>query len=147
MVKIFLCFLFVGCHYEFLGDTGHITSPKFDTPKDYPGHSNCSWLVTVNDVRLVAFKISFLKLHDDDVIEVYDGRDENTPLLAFYSRFNISKNNCSLLSTSNNIFIILKYAISSNYQTEFALEYGSQPKPTGTLLVWFAIIAYKWKLL
>ena len=127
-------FSFLGCDYEILGDTGHISSPKFDTPKDYPRHSNCSWLVTVDDVRLVAFKVSFLKLQDDDVIEVYDGRDKNTPLLAFYSRFSISKNNGSLLSTSNNIFIILKYGISSNYQTEFALDYGSQPKPTGTLL-------------
>ena len=134
--------MFVGCHYKVLGDTGHITSPKFDTPKHNSRYSNCSWLVTVDDVYVVAFNMSFLKLREDDVIEVYDGRDENTPLLAFYSRFNISEDNGSFLSSSNNIFILLKYGTSSSYQTHFALEYGSHPRPTGICVCRFINITY-----
>ena len=123
-------FLLSGCHYEVLGDTGYIRSPKFDSPKDYPRHSSCSWLITVDDVDLVVFNFSFLNIRDDDVIEVYDGHDENTSLLAFHSRLNISKNDSAFLSSSNSVFIILKYGTSSNSQTEFVCEYGSQPKPT-----------------
>ena len=124
-------FFNLGCHYEVSGDTGYIRSPMFDFPKDYPRHSSCSWLITVDDAHLVAFNFSFLNLRDDDVIEVYDGHDENTSLLVFYSRLNISENNGSFLSSTNDIFIVLKYGRTTSYQTEFALEHRSQP--IGTL--------------
>ena len=124
-----------GCRHEVLEETGYIRSPKFDAPKDYPRHSNCSWLITVDDVDLVVFNFSFLDVRDDDVIEVYDGHDENTSLLAFYSRLNISKNDSTFLSSTNSILIILKFGLSSRYQTEFALEYDSVTKRTGTLFI------------
>ena len=73
-----------------------------------------------------------MKLSDDDIIEVYDGRDENTSLLAFYSRHNNSENNGVVLSFSNEVFIVLKYGTLSSYQSKFTFEYGSLLRPTGT---------------
>ncbi len=115
-----------------IGSTGYIKSPKFDTPTDYPRHSNCSWLVTVDDAYMVALNFSFLQPHDNDVIEVYDGDNETAPVLARYSSTNVDRNNCSLVSSSNMVYIILKYGKPSGYYTEFALDYDSQPKPTST---------------
>jgi hypothetical protein len=118
-----------------MGSTGNIESPKFDTPSRYPHHSSCSWLVTVDDAYLVTLNFSSLKLLDKDVINIYDGENENVSLLARYSRLNATGN---VVSSSNSVFIILKYVESSRYnQSMFAFHYASQPKPTGTLLVDF----------
>lgn len=120
--------LFLGCHYKVFGRNGYIKSPKLN-----PRLSSCSWLVSVDNLYLITLSFSFLKLGDDDFIEVYDGLDMDTSKLAVYSRFNISENIGTLLSSSNNVFILLKYGTSSSYQAEFALEYGSHLKPTGML--------------
>ncbi|CAB3988260.1 Hypothetical predicted protein [Paramuricea clavata] len=116
-----------GCHHEVMESTGCIKSSKFDTPRCYPRHSNCSLLVTVNDAYLITLNFSSLKLLHNDVINIYDGDNENAPVLARYSRLNTTGN---IVSSSNSIFIILKYGQSSNYQSMFAFDYASQPKPT-----------------
>ncbi|CAB4008022.1 Hypothetical predicted protein [Paramuricea clavata] len=118
-----------GCRHEVKGSTGYLKSPKFDTPRNYPNphHSNCSWLVTVDDAYLVTLNFSSLKLLDNDVINIYDGGNENAPVLARYSRLNVTGN---IVSSLNSVFIILKYGESSNYQSMFAFHYASQTKPT-----------------
>ena len=115
-----------------MNNTGYLKSPKFATPKDYPHHSNCTWLVSVNDAYLIVLNVSFLKLHDNDVIEVYDGNNESSTVLARYSPLNTDRKNGSLVSSSSMVYIILKYGKPHNESTRFALNYISQPKPTTT---------------
>ena len=104
------------------------------TPKDYPRHSNCSLLVTVNDDYLVALNFSLLERQNNDVIEIYDGKNEMATLLARYPPIHGDEKNGSLLSSSSIVYVVLKYGRPSidNSYTKFVLNYTSEPKPTTT---------------
>jgi hypothetical protein len=96
-------------------------------------------LVTVNDTNFVVLNFSFLERHGNDVIEIYDGKNESATVLTHYPPLNGDKRNGSLVSSSNMMYIVLKYGNPSGNPTRFALNYVSQPKPTTTGM-WHATV-------
>ena len=127
-------FCYSGCHHEMFGSSGQFKSPAFDIPSDYPRHSNCSWLITVDNYNYVLLKFSALKLHDNDVIQIYNGSNERAPVLAYYTQLNASTN-AAIQSLSSIVFIILKYGNPSSYRSMFVLEYATEVRATGKLLM------------
>ncbi|XP_046861924.1 uncharacterized protein LOC124455068 isoform X3 [Xenia sp. Carnegie-2017] len=113
------------CHRDVIENSGTLKSPIIDTPVGYPRRSNCSWLITVDVDNIIMLNFSMLNVGDDD-LTIYDGINSSAPLLRRY--FENSKYNTSLVSSTNSIYILLKFV---NYKrTDFVLEYNNQPRPT-----------------
>ncbi|XP_071787824.1 cubilin-like isoform X2 [Asterias amurensis] len=74
-----------GCGGTFTNPSGVIQTP---THLDSYRHSqNCSWIITVSDDRSVSLKFSSMDIEPHssciyDYIEIYDGADSNSPMLA-----------------------------------------------------------------
>ncbi|XP_046846231.1 cubilin-like [Xenia sp. Carnegie-2017] len=124
---------FEDCHHDVIVNSGTIKSPV-DSPVGYPRRSNCSWLITVDLDDIIILNINTLNI-GNDVLTIYDGMNSSAHVLGrFFRHSNNIDNNTTLLSSTNNIYILLQYEKFSNLkESGFVLEYKNQQVPTEPL--------------
>ena len=127
----FCDFLKIDCHRDVIASSGTIKSPV-DSPVGYPRRYNCSWLITVDVDDIIALNITTLNI-GNDVLTIYDGMSSSAQALNIFFRHSKNVyNNITMLSSTNNIYILLQYEMGSNLsESGFVLEYRSQQIPTG----------------
>ncbi|XP_046862149.1 cubilin-like [Xenia sp. Carnegie-2017] len=125
--------LFEDCHRDVIASSGTIKSPV-DSPVGYPRRYNCSWLITVDVDDTIALNITTLNI-GNDVLTIYDGMNSSAHVLGRFFRHSKNVyNNITMLSSTNNIYILLQYEKFSNLsESGFVLEYRSQRIPTEPL--------------
>ena len=107
--------LISGCQFQIDGNYGELTTNTSGVFSDF---HYCSWLVTVSQKLVVSLVFSYLALPDctQTYIDIFDGESESFPLLSRYCGSNATFGR-QVMSTGNNVFIVLKAGINSSYST------------------------------
>ncbi|XP_053622099.1 cubilin homolog [Plodia interpunctella] len=94
-----------GCGGTFTGSTGSISSPNY--PENYNENSECFYRIVTNQGSRISMTFEDLELETlcDDYVEIYDGRDPESPKLGWFCR---ASPNQVIETTSNFAFIKFK---------------------------------------
>ena len=119
------------------GNNGSFTLSKQDLSYIHGDFKYCSWLVTVNETLVVLLHFPYLQLPNcqENFINIYDGKNETYSLLASYCGSNATEGRKEMVSTTNSVYVFLKYRSSSKnaeISMAFRAEYSSLVKPTST---------------
>lgn len=115
-------------NYPYNCDTHVITSPLgiFEDGSgplaDYIANSNCSWLISPTDsVNSISVNFNQFVLAAGDSVRIYDGSDDNAPLLASFGQ---NSGTTQVNSTGNRMFVALSTDGSTQAQG-FQAEFNS----------------------
>lgn len=115
-------------NYPYNCDTHIITSPLgiFEDGSgplaDYTANSNCSWLISPTDsVNSISVNFNQFALAEGDSVRIYDGSDDNAPLLASFGQ---NSGTTQVNSTGNRMFVTLSTDGSTQAQG-FQAEFNS----------------------
>ncbi|CAL1548400.1 unnamed protein product [Lymnaea stagnalis] len=116
------------CQTILTGTSGDIVSPGY--PLNYVENLSCSWTVITDPNTIIFLRIKDIYLNGQldctfDHLEIYDGRDINSPLLG---TFCYPMSTATLVSTSNTLHIVMKTDGSRNYKG-FRATYNSVDLP------------------
>ncbi|XP_013185402.1 cubilin [Amyelois transitella] len=91
-----------GCGGTFTSSTGSISSPNY--PENYNENSECFYRIVTNQGSRISLTFSFIELEYlcDDYVEIYDGRDPESPKLGRFCKVAQNK----VIETSSNIAFI-----------------------------------------
>ena len=116
------------CGGTFTGPTGEISTVGHGIA-NYNDLGNCSWNIEVSQNRIVMLKFTHFQLenHDSciyDNVTLYDGPDQNSPLIGTYCGLNVPE---LIKTTSNKLFVQLLTDASVNlggFRATYTETYG-----------------------
>lgn len=118
-------FLHPGCDHRLKGNNGSFGF------HNYPDYQYCSWTITVQNGLVVFLEFATLNISDcsENQLDIYDGIDSNSPMLASYCGGNATSGN-TLRSTGNVVYVALKSGRSGK-PLGFQAQYEAKTPITG----------------